>query len=92
MIRVSFSSTYISHKRFCEQLEHAARKRPAFGSDPIFRFTQATLMGQVIEWRDCKAVASRLEELAYGELARPTLALASRLRAAAEGETAFSMR
>ena len=92
MIRVSFSSTYLSHKRFCDKLEQAARKRPAFGNDPVFRFTHATLMGHAIEWHDCKAIASRMEELAQGELARPTLALASRLRAAAEGETAFSLR
>ena len=91
MIRVSFSSTYLSHKRFCEQLEQAARKKPAFGNDPIFRFTHATLMGGVIEWHDCKAIATRMEELAYGELARPNLAIASRLRAAAEGETTFSL-
>lgn len=92
MIRVSFSATYTSRKRFCDQLEQAARKRPAFGNDPIFRFTQATLLGEVIQWHDCKAMADRMEELAQGELARPTLVLASRLRAAADGGIAFSMR
>lgn len=92
MIRVSFSSTYVSHKRFCDLLEQAARRKPAFGNDPVFRFTRATLMGQAIEWNECGAVAARMEELAQGELARPALALASRLRAAADQGTLFSLR
>ena len=91
MIRVSFSSTYLSRKRFCEQLERAARKQPAFGSDPVFHFTHATLMGNAIESHRCRAIADRMEELAHGELARPTTVLASRLRSAADGETPFSL-
>lgn len=92
MIRVSFSATYLSHKRFCEQLERAARTRPAFGSDPIFHFTQATLLGTPIAPERCSAIADRMERLAHGELIRPTTILASRLRSAAQSNVLFSMR
>lgn len=90
MIRVSFSTTYLSQKRFCDTLEQAARRKPAYGQDPVFVFTRATLQGNVIEPEQCHAIADRMEELAEGELARPALVLASRLRAAATDETTFS--
>ena len=97
MSSVSEFATYISHKRFCDRLEQAARRRPTFGVDPIHNFIEAASTGSLIEWRKCEAVADRLEELsrdwpAMGELARPAQTLAQRLRSAAVSETSFCMR
>ena len=97
MSHVSPFATYISHKRFCDRLELAARKRPTFGTDPIHNFIEAAFTGSAIEWRHCAAVADRMEELAQdwpslGELARPAQSLAMNLRTAASAETHISMR
>ncbi|MFN2975402.1 hypothetical protein [Terriglobus aquaticus] len=94
---MSSFSTYISHKRFCDRLEQAARRKPTFGADPIHSFIEAASNGSVIEWRKCEAVAERMEELsqdwpAMGELARPARTLAQRLRSAATEGTSFCMR
>jgi hypothetical protein len=97
MNSMSAFATYISHKRFCDRLEQAARRKPTFGADPIHSFIEAASTGSVIEWRKCEAVANRMEELsrdwpAMGELARPAQSLAQRLRTAAMAETPFCTR
>ena len=96
MSYASSFATFISHKRFCDRLEVAARKRPTFGNDPIHSFIEAASTGTVIEWRRCAAVADRMEELAQdwpslGELARPAQSVARRLRTAATAEVPFYM-
>lgn len=94
---LSSFSIYISHKRICDRLELAARRKPAFGKDPILNFIEAAASGSVIEWHDCTAVADRMEQLAQdwpsmGELARPAHSLARRIRTAARAEMPFCTR
>ncbi len=89
-------ATYISYKRFCDRLEVATRKKPTFGTDPIHSFIEAASTGGAIEWRQCAAVANRMEELSQdwpslGELARPAQRLARRMRTAADAESPFCM-
>ena len=96
MSQLSSFATYISHKRFCDRLELAARKRPIFGTDPIYSFIEAASTGSVIEWPKCAAVADRMEELAQdwpslGDLARPAQSVARRLRTSATAERPFYM-
>ena len=97
MTYTSAFSVYITHKRFCDRLELAARKKPSFGKDPIQGFIEAAATGSTIQWHDCGAVADRLEQLAQdwpsmGELSRPAQHLAHRLRSAAVAEVPFCTR
>ncbi len=95
MSNTSFS-TYIAHKRFCDRLELAARRKPAFGKDPIHQFIEAATSGSFIQPHECEAVADRMEQLAQdwhslGEMTRPAQHVGRRLRTAAETEQPFCL-